>query len=76
MGSSDAALSGTIVKVKPSDAAFAPVTSTADGRINESVTDGSLVNTSKVLAPVVSASTVKDSSVELELAGTMELRIA
>jgi hypothetical protein len=61
---------GTLVNVKPRDAAFAVVTSTLDGRMRETKTAGSVVTTSKLFWPVVSPSSVNVRSVELEFAGT------
>jgi hypothetical protein len=62
------------VKVYPNDAAFALVTSVPDGRMIETTTLGSLVDTSKKLPPVVSDSSVKASRVDVEPAGTTALR--
>jgi hypothetical protein len=44
--------SETTVNVNPSDAALAPVTAVPDGKISETTTPGSLVETSKTLFPV------------------------
>jgi hypothetical protein len=68
--------SATIVKMNPRDAAFALVTSIADGRMRETTTAGSLVATSIKLPPVVSPSTVNVRSVEVECAVTTEPRVS